>query len=232
MKSIIFLFLVVVTTAGFTQNCNMYIPLQENKGLEYQSFDSNHKLEGTQKLLITNVVQQAGHTDATILMSSYDSSGELIHKGSYTIQCKGNELVIDIKSLFDESMFEELTGMDISITSVNNITIPNQLSIGDRLPDAEMQVKVSMGGMVMTEINFISTNRKVAARESITTPAGTFESFKITYDNKVETSTMGMVNTSQTKSVEYYAPNVGNIKTRYYDESGKLQSYSLLSKIL
>ena len=70
------------------------------------------------------------------------------------------------------------------------------------------------------------SNRKVEAQEDITTPAGTFKCFKITYDvdSKVIFKTQG-------KGVEWISQQVGTVRTESHDSKGKMLSYSLLSEI-
>jgi hypothetical protein len=79
---------------------------------------------------------------------------------------------------------------------------------------------------IMTIKSTIS-NRKVASIEKLSTPAGTFNAFKITYD--IETH-MGFI-TVKSSAAEWYCKKYGLIKSENYNKRGKLQSYSLLTKI-
>jgi len=73
-------------------------------------------------------------------------------------------------------------------------------------------------------MNVWITNRKVEAIEDITTPAGTFTCYKISSD--VETKMMMKISI---KSVEWYAKNVGTVRTESYNNNGKLTGYTLLT---
>jgi hypothetical protein len=67
-------------------------------------------------------------------------------------------------------------------------------------------------------------NRKVEALESITTPAGTFECYKLTYDMEIKSMIKMTV-----KATQWVARNVGAVKTESFDKNGKLVGYSLLT---
>ena len=69
-------------------------------------------------------------------------------------------------------------------------------------------------------------NRKVEAVERVTTEAGTFECFKVSYD--VMTDAMIDI---RTKGIEWIAKDVGAVRTETYNKNGKLTGYSELIKI-
>ena len=83
-----------------------------------------------------------------------------------------------------------------------------------------------MANMTMT-IKIL--NRKVESKESITTPAGTFSCFKITYDMESSTKIMGMNTNVKLSSIDYLAEGIGVVKTESYDKKGELSGYSLLT---
>jgi len=230
-KNIISAVFIFIASGLWAQNCDLYIPLEEGKGYQYQNFNSRDKLEGIQDILIKSVTQESGQTVAVVEAKMYDKREKLQHEGEYKIICKGNELVIDIQSIIDQSILQSFEGMEVSMSNIENISLPGNLGVGDKLPDAHMEMKVSMGGVSVTEMNFTTQNRTVEAKQEITTPAGTYNCFKITYENKMDTRAMGMNRSDLSKGVEYYAPGVGNVRSEFYNDKGKLQSYTVLSKI-
>ena len=78
--------------------------------------------------------------------------------------------------------------------------------------------------MTIMNMSVSITNRKVEAVENITTPAGTFECYKITYD----VATKMMINVKM-KATEWYAKNVGMVKSESYTSDGKLAGSTLLT---
>jgi len=100
------------------------------------------------------------------------------------------------------------------------------------LPDANMHIKISIGDVAISNINFDLQDRKVDSKESITVPAGSFDCYKISYNSKMKSESMETPVELSIKHVEYYAPNVGMIRSETYDKNGDLQSYTILNKIL
>lgn len=229
-KNLLFVFLLLITTGITAQNCDLYFPLVENKGVQYQNFNKRDKIESTQDVMVKKVTRHSDHTEALLSTRFYDNRDRFQHEGEFTVRCKGNELMLDVQSLLDPDMLEGFKDMEINISSID-IIIPDNLKVGDNLPDAGMNMSVSTAGMKITEIEINITERKVQAIENITTPAGTFECFKITYETNTQSRTMGMTNRLTSKNVEYYAPGVGNVRTEIYDQSDRLESYTILSKI-
>jgi hypothetical protein len=83
----------------------------------------------------------------------------------------------------------------------------------------------------MTTLSMTVTNRKVEAKETITVPAGTFECYKITGNTHMETATFGLKVPIEMKTIEYFAPGVGLVKSITYNKNDKLQGSTALSKI-
>jgi hypothetical protein len=69
-------------------------------------------------------------------------------------------------------------------------------------------------------------NRKVEAIEKVTTEAGTFECYKISYDVFVD----GMIDFNS-KGIEWIARDVGAVRSETYNKNGKLTGYTELIKL-
>ena len=108
----------------------------------------------------------------------------------------------------------------------SDITFPSDLKVRTSLPDAEMHVKVASNGMQVMEMNFKITDRKVEAKESITTPAGTFDCVKLTQSTNMK---MMFINKTFT-TVDWIALNIGNVRSETYNK-GSLESYRILTNI-
>lgn len=229
-KSLLFLFLITIASAGLAQDCNLFIPLIENKGMQYQSFNRRDRLEGTQDVMIKTVTRHGDHTEALISTKYYDSRERFQHEAEYTIRCKGDELIIDIQSMLDQAMLAGFKDMEITMTTVD-ISLPSRMEPGDLLPEARVEMTVRSAGTTISEITFITRNRKVEAIETITTPAGTFECYKISYEAFTETRTMGIPFRVTAKGFEYYAQGIGNVRSEFYDDRDRLQSYQVLSRL-
>ena len=223
------LFVLFFFVSANAQHCNFYYPLIENTNLEFQSFSANDQLDAIQQLQVKKVKDMPGSTEATINSRILDSKNKLIHDGDFGVTCSGTEIKLDMRSLLDPSMMEAFDGMDVTM-EVNDIIIPAEIKIGDKLKDASLRMTVAMGGMTITDVTMRIVNRTVDGIETITTPAGTFETFKISHDYIIDTQAMGMNQSAKMKTIEYLTKDKGAIRTETYDENGVLQSYTILTK--
>ncbi len=210
---------------GFSQaNCSKYYPMIEGASFEYTNLNKKGKAEGTASYKITQVSTTGENTAATMAMELKDEKGKEIYKTDYSFVCTGNMVTIDYKSLLPTSMLEQYKDMEIDISGTD-LELPNDLSIGQQLSDANVTMKVSMGGMNMnTTVDLV--NRKVEKQESVTTPAGTFDCYVIYTDNKIKAV---MVKNSFPSRV-WFAEGVGMIKQESYNKSGKLIGSTELTK--
>lgn len=70
-------------------------------------------------------------------------------------------------------------------------------------------------------------DRKVEGKESLTTSAGTFDCYVISYTTEMK---MGL--NTMFKNKEWIAEGVGMVKSENYNKNGKLMGYSELTKIM
>ena len=106
-----------------------------------------------------------------------------------------------------------MEGMELNISGTA-LEMPKQLTVGQSLPDAEAEIEVRNNGFKMMTMQHTVTNRKVEAKESVTTAAGTFDCYKISYDFEFK----------------WVSEGVGVVKAEYYNKKGKLESSEELTK--
>lgn len=208
-----FLFLVNINAQN---NCSKYYPMIEGASFEYTNYNKKGKTEGTSSYKVTQVSTNGQNTSATMAIDLKDEKGKEIYKTDYSFTCTGNMVTVDYKSLLPTSMLEQYKDMEIDISGTD-LELPNDLSVGKQLSDANVTMKVSMGGMNMnTTVDLV--NRSVEKQESVTTPAGTFDCYVIYSDNKIKAV---MVKNSFPSRV-WFAEGVGMIKQESYNKNGKL----------
>lgn len=229
-KKLFFLAIMAIGLSVAAQDCNLFIPLEQNKGLQYQNFNRRDRLESTQDIMIREVIHHDNKTEAVVSSKFYDSRDRFLHEGEYSVFCSGDKLVMDMSALFDQEMMQTLEHVSVNMVG-DGLTIPNTISVGDELPDAQLDMELTANNVKISDIKILTQNRKVEEMESITTPAGTFECYKVTYKNIIRTHTLGMTVSNNSKVIEYFAPGVGSVRTEFYDDRDRLQSYTVLSKI-
>ena len=74
----------------------------------------------------------------------------------------------------------------------NKLIYPGKLSVGQTLADGQMEADMGNKGSTTMTMNMTMSNRKVESKDAITTPAGTFDAYKITSDTNFENRMMGI----------------------------------------
>ncbi len=208
-------------------NCSTYYPLEEGTAFQYTSYNKKDKADGVTDYKITKVVNSNGETTATMELKLTDKKGKEIYSSNYNFTCTGTGIKIDYKSLFPSQMMKQYEdmGLEMDITGTD-IELPNNLSVGQELADANVTISMNMGAMKMN-IKVDMTNRKVEKKEKVTTPAGTFDCFLITETNT--SKTMGATHEMQSKL--WLTEGVGMVKQELYKKNGGLMSKSILTKL-
>jgi hypothetical protein len=199
--------------------------MEEGTSFQYTMTNKKGKTEGITDYSITNVENSGGVTTATMNMKFTDEKGKEIFVSDYKLSCTGDVVKIDYNSLVPAQMMQQYTdmGMEMEISGTD-IELPNNLSVGQGLDDANVAMSIKMPGMNMN-IKVDQLNRIVEKKESVNTPAGTYECYVITQDNVSET--MGVKQTMQSKL--WLAEGVGMVKQETYNKKGDLMSKSELT---
>ncbi len=204
--------------------CSTYYAMGQGTNFQLTQFDgkNNEKV-----LAVTNykVIESTTTLDgqkATILTEIVDKKGEVTATSEYEIICENDVVSIDFKSLMGPDVFAQFPEMDMEVSGTA-LELPNSLSAGQSLPDADLLAVVNMTPIKM-RLTFIMTNRKVAGEETITTPAGTFDCIVLTYDYE---SKFGVKVTGTAK--QYLAKGIGVVLQIDYNKKGKEVSRTVLT---
>lgn len=225
--NIVLVFFVLIGCKGKAQNnssnCSKYYPFNEGHISEYEMRNKKGKTDGTIKYTVNNVSNSGGTTTATIHSELFDKKGKLVLDSAFDMSCNGSTVTMDFKSLMNADMMKQFDNLETEITGTN-VELPNTLTAGQSLPDANINIKMNMGGMNMNMTTHI-TNRKVVGTETITTPAGTFECVVITQTS----SGKMMVANFNSSQKTWLAEGVGMVKYEDYNSNGKLQNTTVLT---
>jgi len=219
MKSLLALYLLLfIAMPSAAQDCSKYYPFEEGTTFQITNYDKKEKPAG----VIDYIVKESSGDTALLAYEMHDDKGELIISSEYGITCKDDGIAIDFKSLMSPGVLGQYKDMEVDISGTD-MFLPNNLSPGQQLPDAEVLMNISM-----TPINMKMTvkmlNRNVEANETISTPAGTFDCVVVTYDHETK---MGMKITGKAK--QWFAEDVGMVKSESYSKNGKLIGSSVLT---
>jgi len=205
-------------------NCSKYYPMSEGSSFEYTNYNKKGKLEGVTNYTVSSVSSVGSATKATLDFKMSDKKGKEIFTSNYHFTCDNNMVKIDYKSLFPAQMMQQYSDMDMDISGTD-IELPNDLSVGKELADANVSIAMNMSGIKMN-ISVDQTNRKVVREENVTTSAGTFDCVVLTETTK--SKTMGA--TVELNSKLWLAEGIGMIKQETYKKNGDLMSKTELTK--
>lgn len=221
-----FLVLVFFMIAGLSltaQDCDVYFPLEEGSVREMTSYDKKDKVTGKTVQTVKEVVREDDRLGIVVEAEIYDDKEEFILSKELEMVCENGVFKFDMSNYFDQSAMANMEGFDIKM-DVKELEIPANLAVGDKLPDGMVSVEASTGDVTMFRMNVNITDRNIEAEEEVTTPAGTFDCYKITY--KVETKVMVR---TESYGADWIAPGVGVVRSETYNKNGKLTDYSLLT---
>jgi hypothetical protein len=207
------------------QDCPMYYPDMVNAQLEYKQYDKKGGLAGSSIQKIVDIKKSGGTVEVKIAAESFDAKGKSLGTMQLAARCEGGIYYIDMKSLMNQQSMESYKDMEMKLEG-GNLEIPSSMKAGDILKNGDMKMSFSSGGMASMNMTINVSNRKVEAVENITTPAGTFECYKISFD----VATKMMINV-KSKGVEWYAKGTGMVKNETYDSNGKLLGSNVLTSI-
>ena len=231
MKKVIVAAVTCFVSLVLQAQCDIYIPMKKGTAYEMTMYNDRDKVSGTVTYFVKEVMNDG--QDAEMANEVKNEKGKLLSTSNYTIHCQNGQMSIDLKSMIPAQTLDGYKDMDIKANGNGVLLLPANLSVGQTLPDATSSWDISSKGTttIMTTLSISITNRQVVSKESIVTPAGTYDCFNITANMKMVTAIMGMEIPFEVSSEEYYCPGVGLVKSVSYSKSGKLQGYNVLSKI-
>lgn len=227
MKKIIALWFVLFAASVFVQaqDCFKFYPSKIGNKLEYTSYDSKNQVTAVST---TTIKDKKLFVDSAVLIVTSEintKNPDTTIISDYEIACKGSKLYLNFSSAFTQN--PEMQNFRIETEGVK-LTLPDNLSVGQALEGGNLTIKIYNGDVLMMTTVTTFSNRLVASKENVTTPAGTFSCYKITYDIE---SSMGFIK-SKLSSAEWYSEKYGLIKSENYDKKGKLSTSQVLTKII
>lgn len=205
--------------------CAKMIFFKEGAEIDTKTYDGNGKEVSTQHSKIISVKEEGGMTVATS-----ESVDTVVKKEPFWVnyKCDGSKIYVDIASIMNNAAKEKGGQFEAS-----PVEYPIDVKEGETLPDANGEMKIAAKGKTMT-VKYHFKDRKVEAKEEVTTPAGTFSCFKVSNTVESEMEMPGMTEQMQKvmetmkdkvkmSSVTWFAPSFGVVKSETYI-NGKMQT--------
>jgi len=206
------------------QDCKLYFPQKTGSVREMKSYTKKDDYTGKMVQEVLSKHVEGNNVDITVRTTMYDDKDTETASHEIEVRCEDGVFKIDMTDYLSE-LLQSYQSMDVELHG-DNLVIPPDLKIGESLPDASAEIIVRSGGLKIMDMTVEILNRQVEARENITTEAGTFDCYKITYVVEAKTKLMNVT----TRTVEWLAENVGIVKSENYNRKDKLSSYSVLTR--
>lgn len=208
-RFIVLLLSILITNLVQAQKCGGFLLLQNNKRIEMTVYNKKGKEDGKQVWQVSNVKTSGGTTTANVNSEFFDKKGKSVAKSASDIKCTGGALLMSLKMMLNE---QQQTQIKNATATGDLIDYPANMKTGDNLKDGNMAIAYDQSGME-AKLEIAVTNRIVGDKETVTSPAGTWECFKITSNQKITSRIAGIGIPIKMEVTEWFAPGVGVIKT-------------------
>ncbi len=226
--SLSFVLMLICTSTAKAQDCKNYYYMMNNAEIQITLYDKKDALNGIQTWKVTNVTKSSNGYISTATFDFTNGKGEEITKGNGTYKCEGGKLMADVHMFVPQ---EEMQKNSMGNATLNNayVEYPSVLTEGMQLPDAVFDIDVNTSSIPSTA-HYEMKNRKVVGKEKVSSDAGSWDAYKITYDTEIKIKMIGIGIPMKMQTTEWFVPNFGIVKSETYKKGKKLGS-TLLTKL-
>jgi hypothetical protein len=210
MKTSVTALLLLISLTGLTQKCGYYY-FQNNKTVTMGIFNKRGSQEGRMVYKILEVKRQGGAVTARINSAFYDKKDNPTAESSGHMRCTGGVLYLDMRFALQPGQGAQTQETEAT-ASGDFLEYPSVMEVGQNLKDGNFDMEVKMGNGIMSRVKMDITNRRVLSKESVTTPGGTWEAYKIGYHAKTVVN-IGIAIPFNTESTEWFVPDFGVVKS-------------------
>jgi len=211
---------------SLTDNAEMVYTLLDAKGKKIGHITQRVVLLGSE----TNKKGTLTTTTALLKSGIYDAKNRLVRLQDLTYAAHLDTSFTDGMAELPPTALRRFQGRIFDYQPVR-LAWPNAPTVGTTLPDGGALVQVSSSAVAIARVQAMLHNRRVVSGPApITTPAGTFQCYKVEAERDLTTRARADVAMRKVeREVTYYAPTVGIVRTEYY-ERDKLREVKVLAK--
>ncbi len=225
MKSILTTSLALLIAAYAAAQCNDFYVLKDGSSWTYENFNGKRKSTGKTEQKVTAYQNIADGYKAKLHMIMYNEKGKQLTEADVDVSCEKGTFIMDMRRFLPQEQQKAFDSYELKFET-ENLELPSKLSAGQTLKNGSI-VMTAVGSPLPMKITVNITDRKVQGKESITTPAGTFECWKITSRSATQMQ-MGFNMNLNFTTTEWIAEKAGMVKSESYDKNGSLSSYTVL----
>lgn len=224
----LFLGLLFVSLCSFLpgDECSVYAPMAEGNESELAHFSAKGKPEGSTKAKVLSVNKSGTGVSIEMRSEAFDKKGKPTGTANYFLTCENGTFLVDMRTMVPQAQQEGFKDMQVTVEA-DKLDIPSNPTAGQSLRNGSVKMTASQEGSPITmKLGMTVSNRKVAAIEDVSVPAGTFKCVKVTYDAEIK-----YLFTIRMKMAEWYSKEVGLVRSETYNSKDKLESYTVLNSI-
>lgn len=228
---VVYAALISLFAAGaMAQDCTFFFPQTEGTKMVRKGYDAKGNLKNVMTYKVDKVQSMPSGTEVDAAYVFADANGNPIVKGELECSCQDGEFFMNMGDLVSYPTAVSMIDDDVAVTG-DFMNYPNAFAgnmEGDDdyyFDDANIRIYSKKNKKKRANISI--HDRAYQKMENVTTPAGTFDCAKVRYNMDVN-SPDGRITGY---GYEWYAPNVGVVRTELYDPNNNLQSYTVLEEI-
>lgn len=228
MKKLLLVVFLSCAGYGIAGAAQPLVCTQKGATFERANYDSKGKLAGYTQMVVEQCDSTADGVCVKNRTFSLDSQRKPVEQkvGERTLPAEQTEQIIvrpsEMVIPLGSADLPSVEGVEASFSG-DEYTIPYALEPGQALPDIHFSFTMSSDGHSMS-IKMTIDQRKVLARETVVTPAGTFEAFKV---SERMTFKLFIIKESM-KTITWYVPGIGAVREEAQRGNGKVESRSEL----
>lgn len=222
--------LFVATGAMAQQDCAFFFPNQQGEQITRNCYDAKGNLTN---VLVYEVNQTYDYPSGPEVVASYTFSnamGKTLTSGQMVARCTDGDFAMSMTDVTTFPLAMNMMTADVYMMG-DLMNYPNTFSSSSDPADEsdydDGTVRLYQKGNKSNRAEISIFDRQFVSNESVNTPAGAFYCTKIKYDINIWTP-QGSI---KGYGYEWYAPNIGIVRSEQYNNKKELQSYSVLNKI-
>jgi hypothetical protein len=225
-KSLVFIAVLVASVNSLVaQDCKTYYYLRNNSEVEMSVYDAKGEVVAKNVYNVQSVNKEGTALVADFTTTVKDAKGKELSSGKGKVKCDGDNLLIDMQ--MNMPNIPQLQAMKMETgTGSSFLTYPSAMKVGQTLPEGAFEMNSNTNGMDVT-LQYKISDRKVIAKEKITTPAGSWDCFKVTFNISLSLKMMAMSMPFDLIGAEWFAPGFGVVKTESYKDGQLMGSMQI-----
>jgi hypothetical protein len=206
---------------GSGSGCGRLIFFTPGAEVDTRTYNATGEQVGSQHTRIANVRDEGGVTVAYAEGTDLQRQSDTPHVVKYSYKCDGTRIYFDLASLFHSADKERTANFQST-----DIEYPIAVKAGETLPDVTSTINMEARGRKV-DVKMRFTDRKVEAKEDVTTPAGTWNCYRISHVTVTDMDIPGMSDKqkqimqsirdkTKMKTLTWLAPDFGIVKMEMY----------------